>query len=1026
MRLAAVLSHQFTLSCYLLCVSAAGAETKALPEELKGSRGLCVVVGDAAAERCLSLAETSELVLYLQLADKADFDAASKAIDGAGYYGSRIFVARGPAARLHLADNLADYVIATGKSGLPEKSEILRVLGPRGTAVVQGERYTKPVPEGMDDWSHPYYRPHNNTLSEDKVIRAPYMTKFLANPRYAPGPQAYVLSGGRLFCAFGHVAFHERAEPYLNTLLCVNAFNGIALWRVPLPEGIMVDRNTIIASKDRLYFADHESCKIYDAATGERTDEIAVDPKLIGGTFWKWMALEGQTLYAVIGPDEPRGRNALWRRRGHGWAWDNVFRGVGARAYPWGTGGAALAIDLASKRVLWHHREEDPIDSRAVAMSEGRMYLLSHGKSLTCLDRADGKVVWRIASETAPDVFEAMGGMTWDGAQKPRRTRAPAGNPFAGWASSRYLRVFDKALYFGGPPVKRLAAVSARDGKLLWSTEDLFGYQILVRPDGVYALAGQGDQRFKWGARDGKIFALKTGEVLGDISPGRRACVPVTGVGDDVFCRAYGGTMRYDVKSRSASFLNPMRPSCFGGVLIGQGQLYWGPWQCDCNLDVFGLVSVASAGDFTFGQSALPEERLERYASPDRLSVEAIPGRDWPTLRGNNQRTTQTSVVIPASVTSAWAWGRPDGNRPTLSTAVGETVFLCGSDGIVRALDVETGRERWKVYTEGPIFYPPTFDKGALYVSSGDGWVYALDADSGAALWRFRGSPAERRIPVFGKLQSAWPAASGVLVKDGVAFFAAGMLDYDGTHVYALDAASGEIKWQNNATGHACPVPRGGVSVQGHLLEWKGVLYLAGGKTRPAARFDMKDGKLLGVWREKRDPGAAGSELLVFSPRRPLIGSPGQKLYQHPDFKTYNSGGWMQFGLYVQEDKALYILSSESGRKSKLMLLDRSFDLRYANADRYNEQAHWVYEYGHGAAFVVGANAAVVAVNGPRRPEKAPPKLVALALADGEVMWEREMPCAVRRWGLAVDRDGNVIVSLEDGRVMCLAAEDGG
>jgi outer membrane protein assembly factor BamB len=39
-------------------------------------------------------------------------------------------------------------------------------------------------------------------------------------------------------------------------------------------------------------------------------------------------------------------------------------------------------------------------------------------------------------------------------------------------------------------------------------------------------------------------------------------------------------------------------------------------------------------------------------------------------------------------------------------------------------------------------------------IGSGDGWIYCLDVVSGRQLWRFRAAPAERKIPVYGKLLS--------------------------------------------------------------------------------------------------------------------------------------------------------------------------------------------------------------------------------------------------------------------------------
>ena len=97
---------------------------------------------------------------------------------------------------------------------------------------------------------------------------------------------------------------------------------------------------------------------------------------------------------------------------------------------------------------------------------------------------------------------------------------------------------------------------------------------------------------------------------------------------------------------------------------------------------------------------------------------------------------------------------------PTAPTAVGDLLFLGGSDSIVRSLSATTGRLVWKSYTGGDTRYPPTISQGRALVSSGDGWVYAFETRTGRLLWRFRAAPAERRIPVYGELQSTWPAAS--------------------------------------------------------------------------------------------------------------------------------------------------------------------------------------------------------------------------------------------------------------------------
>ena len=42
-----------------------------------------------------------------------------------------------------------------------------------------------------------------------------------------------------------------------------------------------------------------------------------------------------------------------------------------------------------------------------------------------------------------------------------------------------------------------------------------------------------------------------------------------------------------------------------------------------------------------------------------------------------------------------------------------------------------------------------------------------------------------------------------------------------------------------------------------------------------------------------------------------------------------------------------------------------------------------------------------------------------LAIRDGKTLWTQPLPSSLVPWGLAVDRDGRVIVTLEGGQVLC-------
>ena len=329
------------LACVLFLVSATAAgeanATPSLLDQIGLQRGICVVVGDASGDVALDLASSSQLLVYVQLNDSQQVAALRQAADSAKLGARHLCVEQGDLKQLHLASNLADAVVVLGSPSTPA-SELMRVLRPRGKALLGDKVLIKPVPNGTDDWTHPYHGPDNNPLSQDTQIVAPYLTQFLADPRYGPAPQIAVSAGGRIFKAYGNVAWHEREEPFLNTLVAYDGYNGTMLWQYKLPAGMMVHRNVFVATPDTLFVGDDTSCKLIDAATGQVRDEIHPPEDLAGGTFWKWMALEDGILYAVIGEQELKDDVRRWKRHEHGWPWNEISRGYNLPEQPWGYG----------------------------------------------------------------------------------------------------------------------------------------------------------------------------------------------------------------------------------------------------------------------------------------------------------------------------------------------------------------------------------------------------------------------------------------------------------------------------------------------------------------------------------------------------------------------------------------------------------------------------------------------------------------------------------------------------------------
>ena len=96
--------------------------------QIGGSRGICVVLGDLKGELALELARKSETIVYLQIPDAKAVDAARQRVEAEGFYGDHVYIEEGSLDQLHLADNLADAVVAFGDGARVPETEVLRAI----------------------------------------------------------------------------------------------------------------------------------------------------------------------------------------------------------------------------------------------------------------------------------------------------------------------------------------------------------------------------------------------------------------------------------------------------------------------------------------------------------------------------------------------------------------------------------------------------------------------------------------------------------------------------------------------------------------------------------------------------------------------------------------------------------------------------------------------------------------------------------------------------------------------------------
>ena len=222
----------------LLCVSAAKTSVGIDFSKITQTRGIICGVGlnEKEIHSLISETEDREWTVFFQT-DQPELLRYSKelAIEKK-LLGRRFFGALGRESRIQLANNVADWIIVGSAMNMSMTNEqILRPLRPGGSAQVKGSLLSKPTPDGVDDWSHPYHGPDNNPQSNDQLVKGSFRTQFIGNPMFSPMPEQTVIANGRIYKAMGHLAHKENQNEMLNTLLCINAYNGTILWKRALP-----------------------------------------------------------------------------------------------------------------------------------------------------------------------------------------------------------------------------------------------------------------------------------------------------------------------------------------------------------------------------------------------------------------------------------------------------------------------------------------------------------------------------------------------------------------------------------------------------------------------------------------------------------------------------------------------------------------------------------------------------------------------------------------------------------------------
>ena len=799
--------------------------------------GLIVHIGCGDGKLTAALHRADSYVVQGLDTSVKNIEAARATIRSLGLYGP-VSALHWDGKKLPYVDNLVTLVVCEDSNAVSQ-GEIMRVLRPQGAAAIkqagQWKITIKPRPENIDEWQQHYHNADNNSVAKDTVVGPPRRYQWLGEPEWQrahlimPSINSLVSAQGRLFTVEDLGSAEHPALPGKEALVARDAYNGIVLWRVMFPDWhptYIRDKETPVQLQRRLVAVGNvvyctpgytAPITIFDAATG------AVQKKFEGTAKTQEFVYDRNVLFAVTGDQfdisealGEDGRSALqtslFKRSAYGpiiKQSDNPKNEI-------------LAIDTTSGKELWKKSGADTKGYQGASLGViGDRVVYSTEKELVCLDRTTGKALWRMA---APIVL-----------------KGPPGKAVS-------LVLADREVFLADS--QKLRAFHLADGKALWSKPAALNHH---KPPDVFVANG-----LVWAASyDASIGKPAPAQGLG--SMGENGFEPETGKLVKHLDQAMTGPMGHDRCYRNrittsfyintatggsdflglaAPFESPnpwIRSTCGIGPLPCNGLYYAGPPSCSCcngvMLNALNAFATESGRVDVQAKPALEKGPAFDFAASARGDATAD---DWPTYRQNAERTG--AIKTKTSATLAKRWDTKLGTHVSAPVIAGGMVFVADIDGhAVCAMNAADGKLAWRFTAEGRVDSPPTFFQGLILFGSRDGTVYCLRAADGVLAWRF--APLERRlICAYGQPESAWPVCGSILVKNDLAYFAAGRNSFTdgGIFVFALDARTGKVIHQNHVYGpygaNGFPIENsqvvGSMSIEG----FKSDVFLAAGE----------------------------------------------------------------------------------------------------------------------------------------------------------------------------------------------------
>ncbi len=308
------------------------AAAEAIVMESGVTKGYCLVLGAEQGRLALELARRTNLQIVGIEPDPAKVQAARKAFDAAGLYGTRVAIDQGDPSALPYSDYFANLIVsdsllltgkipgdatqlarhlkpcggviclgmAAGRVAPPPSGVVSRVEGvppsnrgqdARDTAISAGDladwlsqlrlgrcrisqtnglwATLKRGPlPGAGQWTHQYANAGNVTCSNDKIVSGPLGLLWFGEPGPAPMVNRHDAAAAPL------VVNGKTFIQGENTVMAQDSYNGTLLWQRDIPGAVRTrlkakECGNLAASDDSFFVALPDRCLRLDAETGK-------------------------------------------------------------------------------------------------------------------------------------------------------------------------------------------------------------------------------------------------------------------------------------------------------------------------------------------------------------------------------------------------------------------------------------------------------------------------------------------------------------------------------------------------------------------------------------------------------------------------------------------------------------------------------------------------------------------------------------------------------------------------------------